>query len=96
MKKTARKSPQLLNGFPHIPFDEFPLKKSEDLVVVLEKNMPEGAKVEVTPMEDSHHSPCLEEMVAIMVHDIEEGKDSSEIYTIYQFCPACHIAVRVL
>ncbi len=46
MKKTAKKSPQLLNGFPHIPFDEFPLKKSEDLVVVLEKNMPEGAKVE--------------------------------------------------
>jgi hypothetical protein len=35
-------------------------------------------------------------MVAIMVHDIEEGKDSSEIYTIYQFCPACHVGVRVL
>jgi hypothetical protein len=96
LKKTARKSPQLLNGFPHIPFDEFPLKKSEDLVVVLEKNMPEGAKVEVTPMDDSHHSPCMQEMVAIMVHDIEVGKESSEIYTIYQFCPACHVAVRVL
>ncbi len=97
MKKTAKKSPQLLNGFPHIPFDEFPLKRSEDLVVVLEKNMPEGAKVEVTPMEDSHHSPCLQEMVAIMVHNIEEGKEAaSDIFTIYQFCPSCHVAVRVL
>jgi hypothetical protein len=35
-------------------------------------------------------------MVAIMVHNIEEGKDSSEIFTIYQFCPSCHVAVRVL
>ncbi len=97
MKKTAKKSPQLLNGFPHIPFDEFPLKKSEDLVVVLEKSMPEGAKVEVTPMEDSHHSPCMQEMVAIMVHNIEEGKEAaSDIFTIYQFCPSCHVAVRVL
>jgi hypothetical protein len=95
-KKTARKTNQVLNGFPHIPFNEFPLKKSEDLVVVLEKNMPDGAKVEVTPMEDSHHSPCMQEMTAIMVHDIEEGKEGSEIYTIYQFCPTCHIAVRVL
>jgi hypothetical protein len=96
IKKTPRKSPELINGFPHIPFDEFPLKKSEDLVVALEKNLPQGAKVEVTPMDDSHHSPCLQEMVAIMVHDIEEGKGSSEIYSIYQFCPSCHVAVRVL
>jgi hypothetical protein len=96
-KKTAtKKNPQTINGFPHVPFDEFPLKKSEDLVVVLEKSMPEGAKVEVTPMEESHHSPCMQEMISIMVHDIEEGKESSEIFTIYQFCPSCHVAVRVL
>jgi hypothetical protein len=96
LKKTARKSARPLNGFPHFPFDEFPLKKSEDLVVVLEKNMPEGAKVEVAPMDDARHSPCMQEMVAIMVHDIEEGKEASDVYTIYQFCPACQVAVRVL
>lgn len=79
-----------------MPFDEFPLRRSEDLVVELEKEMPEGAKVEVTPMEESHHSPCMQEMTAIMVHDVEEGKEASEIFTIYQFCPTCHIAVRVL
>jgi hypothetical protein len=98
LKKTTapRKSAKILNGFPHMPFEEFPLKKSEDLVVELEKTMPEGAKVEVTPMEESHHSPCMQEMTAIMVHDIEEGKETSDIFTIYQFCPTCHIAVRVL
>ena len=97
MKKTAsRKPPTLLKGFPHMPFDEFPLKKSEDLVVELEKTLPEGAKVEVTPMEESHHSPCMQEMTAIMVHNIEEGKQTSDIFTIYQFCPTCHVAVRVL
>ncbi len=95
-KRNTAKTTQLLNGYPHIPFDEFPLKKSEDLVVELQKHMPEGAKVEVTNMEESHHSPCMQEMVGIMVHDIEEGKPSSEIYTIYQFCPTCHVAVRVL
>ena len=96
MKKTVKKSPKLLNGYPHMPFDEFPLKKSEDLVVELEKTMPEGAKVEVTPMEESHHSPCMQEMTAIMVHNIIEGRESPDIFTIYQFCPTCHIAVRVL
>jgi len=101
LKKAAttankKKNSLLLNGYPHIPFDEFPLKKSEDLVAELEKHMPEGAKVEVTPMDESHHSPCMQEMIAIMVHDIEEGKKNSDIYTIYQFCPSCHVAVRVL
>lgn len=86
----------MINGFPHIPFNEFPLKKSEDLVVALEENMPQGAKVEVAPMDESHHSPCMQEMIAILVHDIEEKRESPEIYTIYQFCPTCHIAVRVL
>ncbi len=98
-KKTAKagkKNPQTINGFPHVPFNEFPLKRSEDLVVVLEKSKPEGAKIEVTPMEESHHSPCMQEMISIMVHDIEEGKETSEIFTIYQFCPSCHVAVRVL
>jgi hypothetical protein len=52
--------------------------------------------VEVTPMEDSHHAPCRQEMTAIMVHDIDEGKDNPHIYSLYQFCPVCEIAVRVL
>ena len=96
MKRTVKKNPKLLKGLPHVPFDEFSVKKAEALVVELERNMPEGAKVEVAPMEESRHSPCMQEMTAIMVHDIEEGKDSAEIYSIYQFCPACRVAVRVL
>ena len=96
LKKTVKKRPMLLKGYPHMPFDEFPLKKSEDLVVELERTMPDGAKVEVSPMEESHHSPCMQEMTAIMVHNIMEGRESPDIFTIYQFCPTCHIAVRVL
>jgi len=58
-------------------------------VVVLRRTCQKERRWKYTPMTDSHHSPCRKRMVAIMVHNIEEGKDSSEIFTIYQFCPAC-------
>jgi hypothetical protein len=96
MKTSTRKSEEILKGSPHVPFEEFPLKKAEILVAQLEKTKPKDTKVEVTPMEDSHHAPCRQEMTAIMVHDIDEGKDNPHIYSLYQFCPVCEIAVRVL
>jgi len=52
--------------------------------------------VEVTPMEDSHHSPCMQEMTSVMVHDIGNPTGTPQIYAMYQYCPTCKVAVRVL
>ena len=96
MKLSARREKEILKGVPHTPFEEFSLKRVEELVAQLEKSRPKEAKVEVTPMEDSHHLPCMQQMTAIMVHDIENSKGTPQIYALYQYCPICKIAVRVL
>ncbi len=80
----------------HVPFEEFPLKEVDQLVHELDKTKPVGSTVIVTPMEDSHHSPCLKEMIAVMVHTAGKDDQSGEIHSIYQYCPECKIAVRVL
>ena len=96
MKSSAKREYEVLKGVPHTPFEEFPLRKVEDLVALLEKSKPKDSKVEVTPMEDSHHSPCMQEMTSIMVHDIGNPTGTPQIYAMYQYCPTCKVAVRVL
>ncbi len=66
------------------------------LVDQLEKTKPKDSIVEVTPMEDSQHSPCFQEMTAVIVHDIGKTQESPQIYELYQYCPVCKIAVKVL
>jgi hypothetical protein len=96
MKASPKKTREILKGIPHVPFEEFTLKKLDLLVNQLEKTKPKESKVEVSPMEDSHHAPCMQEMTAIMVHDIDQGTEKPHIYALYQFCPNCEIAIRVL
>lgn len=103
MKASPRRTQQILKGIPHTPFEEFKLKKLDDLVALLEKTKPKSAKVEASPMEGTHHSPCMQEMTAIMVHDIyeekegekKEGEKHPQIYALYQYCSVCGIAMRV-
>ena len=96
MKYSVKREQEILKGIPHVPFEEFTLKKVEDLVAQVEKSKPKDSKVEVTPMEDSHHAPCMQEMTAILVHDMENTKGTPQIYAMYQYCPQCRTAVRVL
>ena len=96
MSKTARATQEKMKPVGHVPFEEFSLKEVDQLVHELEKVKPAGSTVIVTPMEDSHHSPCLKEMMAIMVHTTGKDDRTGEIHSIYQFCPECKIAVRVL
>ena len=96
MSKTARATQERVRSREHLPFEEFPLNEVDSLVHELDKVKPSGSTVIVTPMEDSHHSPCLKEMIAIMVHTSGKDDQPSEIHSIYQYCPECKIAVRVL
>jgi hypothetical protein len=96
VSKTARATQERTKAGEHMPFVEFPLKEVDLLVHELDKVKPAGSVVMVTPMEDSHHSPCLKEMMAVMVHTTGKDDQTGEIHSIYQYCPHCKIAVRVL
>lgn len=94
--RAARSVPENMKGALHVPFEEFSAKSIEQLVGMLEKEKPEGTTVEVTPMEDSHHSPCLQQMQAIFVQTIGPEGQPVQTHFMYQYCPACKIGVRVL
>jgi len=96
VSKTARATRERVKAGGHVPFEEFPLKEVDQLARELDKAKPDGSTVIVTPMEDSHHSPCLKEMIAVMVHTPGKDDQPGEIHSIYQYCPECKIAVRVL
>ena len=96
MKTPPKKPSETMNGIPHTPFEEFALKKVEELVARLEKTKPKNSKVDVTVMEDSHHALCMGDMTAIMVHDIELANSPHNVYALYEYCPVCETAVRVL
>lgn len=93
--KGAPRPPET-KGPHHAPFEEFSVKELEKLVGELEKSKPENATVEVSAMEESHHSPCMQEMQAIVVQSNEAEGQLLQTYSMYQFCPTCKIAVRVL
>jgi hypothetical protein len=80
----------------HVPFEEFSVKDTDSLVRELDKTKPLGAIVEVSPMEDSHHSPCLQEMQAVVVQSVGPEGQPVQTFSMYQYCPVCKIAVRVL
>ena len=96
MKTPPKKNTEPQTSIPHVPFEEFTLKKVEELVARLEKVKPKNAKVDVSLMEDSHHAPCMREMTAIMMHDIDQGNPQPNIYALYEFCQTCETAIRVL
>ena len=96
MKTPSKNANQTQATIPHTPFEEFTLKKVDELVAKLEKTKPKNSKVDVTQMEDSHHAPCMREMTAIMVHDIDQGNAQPNIYALYEYCPTCETAIRVL
>ena len=92
MSRAARRTPEKTKGPAHIPFEEFSVKTIDQLVTELEKSKPDGATIEVAPMEDSHHSPCLQEMQSIVVQSV--GPEGA--FSMYQYCRVCKTAVRVL
>jgi hypothetical protein len=79
-----------------MPFEEFPVKDRDYLIRQLEKTKPPGAIVELSAVEDSHHSPCLQEMETVVVQAVGPEGQPVQTYFMYQYCPTCKLAVRVL
>jgi hypothetical protein len=96
MSKTARRSTGKTRELGRMPFEEFSAKDIDHLVSELDKAKPEGAVVDVSAMEDSHHSPCMQEMQAVVIQSVGPDGQPVQTYSMYQYCPTCKIAVRVL
>jgi hypothetical protein len=79
-----------------MPFEEFTVKDIDHLVKDLEKTKPADAVIDVSAMEGSNHSPCMQEMQAIVVQSVDTEGQPVQTYFMYQYCPACKLAVRVL
>lgn len=96
VSRASKRVPEGMKGALHAPFEEFSIKTIELLVNSLEKAKPEGATVEVSNMEDTHHSPCMSEMQAIVVQTVGQEGQPSHTHSMYQVCVVCKTAVRVL
>jgi L-ascorbate metabolism protein UlaG (beta-lactamase superfamily) len=53
-------------------------------------------KVEVSEIEEAQHMGCMQPLVHILVHMADENPHPGSMGIIYQYCPHCKTATRVL
>ena len=94
VSRASKHLPESMKGALHAPFEEFTIKTVELLVSSLDKSKPEGATVEVSAMEDSHHSPCMAEMQAIVVQTVGQEGQPAHTHSMYQVCAVCKTGGR--
>ena len=80
----------------HVPFEEFPVSELADLLRRLEEAKPADWIVEVSNTEDAQHMACMKSLVHVLVHRSDEDPTPGSMGVIYQYCPNCKTAVRVL
>ncbi len=80
----------------HIPFEEFPVPELDDLLHHLEEVKPSSWVIEVSDLNETQHVDCMQPLVHVLVHSTEESPAPVTMGIIYQWCPSCKVAVRVL
>ncbi len=80
----------------HPPFKEFKVARTEDLLQQLERLEPKGSKVEASIQEDTTHVSCMQPLTNILIHTLDAEMGKRDIHILYQYCPHCKVAVRVL
>ncbi len=98
MLQRSTKSKLVEKSVPHLPFQEFRVESLEQLLKQLERYKVAGSKIEVSES-DSAHSFCPEHLVHILVpvdHYPVNKQMYREVELLYQYCPSCRLAVRVL
>ena len=68
----------------------------DDLLRHLEEAKPEGWVIELSDLEEAQHMVCMRSLVHVLVHSSEEDASPGSMGVIYQYCPSCKTAVRVL
>jgi hypothetical protein len=98
MAGPARVKRMVGNGVPHLPFQEFTAANLDALLNLLKKAKIKDSEIEVSTSEESQHTVCSVPLVHVLVMTAkgEDAGEHKDLAALYQYCPECHAAVRVL
>ncbi len=98
MAHPTRVKSRALNGVPHLPFQEFKAPTLEALLGLLKKARIKDAEIEVSNSDESQHTTCSKPLVHVLVMSSAGSGEATyrDLAALYQYCPECHLAVRVL
>jgi hypothetical protein len=98
MAHPARVKSKGLSGVPHLPFQEFTASSLEALLSLLKKARIKDSEIEVSTSEESQHTTCTKPLFHILVTTTRDAGmgEYKDLSALYQYCPECHRAVRVL
>ncbi len=99
MTHPSRAKSKIAGGIPHMPFQEFTANSLEQLLAELKKAKIPNARIEVSTSEDSRHYACSKPLVNVLVytsHSLGEEQEYKDLLALYQYCPDCKNAARVL
>jgi len=86
------------NGIPHLPFQEFTVPTLDGLLNMLKKARIKNSEIEVSTSEEGQHTTCSKPLVHVLVMSARNvgGDVYRDLCALYQYCPGCGNAVRVL
>ena len=98
MVHPARVKSKALNGVPHLPFQEFTAASLEAFLNLLKKAKIANSEIEVSTSEESQHTTCSKPLFHILVMTAkgDGAGEFKDLAALYQYCPVCHLGVRVL
>src|SRR5712691_8086965 len=99
MAHPSRVKSKIAGGIPHMPFQEFTATTLEQLLAELKNARIPDARIEVSTSEDGRHYACSKPLVNVLVytsHSLGEEQEYKDLLALYQNCPDCKNAVRVL
>ncbi len=98
MAHPSRVKSKALNGVPHLPFQEFTAPTLDTLLNLLKKARIKEAEIEVSNSDESKHTTCSKPLVHVLVMSTKGTDEAAyrDLAALYQYCPECHLAVRIL
>ncbi len=89
---------KILTGVPHLPFQEFKVSTLEGLLNLLKKVKIKDSEIEVSTSEEGQHTTCSKPLIHVLIMTARnvEGGEYRDLKALYQYCPRCGNAVRVL
>ncbi|TMI52637.1 hypothetical protein E6H13_06530 [Candidatus Bathyarchaeota archaeon] len=99
MTHPSRAKSKIAGGIPHMPFQEFTINSLDQLLAELKKAKIPNAQIEVSTSEDGRHYACSKPLVNVLVytsHSLGEEQEYKDLLALYQYCPDCKNAARVL
>lgn len=82
-----------------MPFQEFEADSIEQLLAQIKKAKIPNSQTEVTTSDDGKHYTCSTPITNVLVYrsqDLGDEQEYKDLVALYQYCPGCKNAVRVL